>query len=150
MTTLVVDQLVTTLSQSFTLDQYRPYHIPAIRAKFAMFNSPGGTFSLKIKDGSTELASGSFTSAELKSDLSTSNNYLWIDKSVVFDTICVLKQGTYTLELSATGYTFSETSYLAWVKSYENIFNELSDSPASFTENPFDFIILEKIREDLV
>jgi len=148
MSKLVVDELKTTLSQSITLTQDRIYHIGGIKINLFMYNSPSGTFTLSLKQGATTLVSETFTSAELKSDLSTSDDYLYLYKA--FSLNARLKKGTYTLEISSSGYTYSSSSFLGWIKSHENIFNEQSDTPIDFTYNPFDYLIYERVREDLV
>lgn len=150
MTTLVCDELVTTLEQSITLTQYRVYHIEALKIRIVMYNAPSGTFTLSVKSGVTTLASKDFTSAEIKSNLSTTDDYAYIDKLIQFDNALALKSGVYTLELSSSGYSYTSESFIGWVKSYENIFNDQSDNTESHIENPFDFLIYEKVKQDLV
>lgn len=150
MTTLVVDELKTTLTQTITFNQYRKYHIEAIKIKLLMFNAPSGTFTLTIKQGGTSLASKSFTSADIKTDLSTSDNYAYLYKALDFDNSLILKNGTYDFELSSSGYTFSNSSYLGWIKSHENIFNDLTTVSSSFQFNPYDVLIYERRRGDLL
>lgn len=147
MSKIVVDELINTLTQSITLNQDRIMHIEALKIRLYMYNAPSGTFTLSVKLGATTLSSQSFTSADIKSDLSTSNNYALIDKLLLFD--LPLKKGTYSLELSASGYTYSQNSFISWVKSHENIFNEQSSVADSFLSNPFDVLIYENKRCDL-
>lgn len=151
MTTIVCDSLITTLTQEVNLKLNRNYLIEGIKIRLVMFNAPSGTFTLSFKDGATTLASKDFTSADIKSDLSTTNNYAYIDKVIQFDTVLNVKGArSYDLVLSSTGYTEDSGSFLAWAKSYENIFNALESTPSDYLENPMDYLIYERVREDLV
>ena len=149
MTTLAVDELTTTLSQDFTINLNRRYSIEGIRPYIYMHNAPAGTFTLSVKDGVTTLASQTFDSAEIKSDLSTSDNYAHLWKRLVFDNPFQISKGTYTLELSSSGYTFSESNYLGWIREFENIFNETDGDNDSYDNNPFSFQIFENKRVNL-
>lgn len=148
MTTLVVDELKTTLTQTFTLTLNKRYNIGGIRPYIYMHNSPSGTFTLKIKSGANTLASKDFTSAEIKTDMSTSDNYVHIWKGLLFDTPIQLVKGSYILELSSSGYSYSASSFLGWVKEYENIFNEVSGTPLSYFDNPYSFQLFEYRRAE--
>jgi len=150
MSALVVDELITTLSQTITFKAYRKYIIEAITPKLLMYNAPSGTFTLSVKDGATTLASKSFTSADIKTDLSTASNYAWLWKVLNFTENVALKAKTYTLELSSSGYTYNSSSWLGWVKDHESIFNDREDAFVTAHENPLSFRIYEKQRPELV
>ena len=66
------------------------------------------------------------------------------------DVYAPLKKGTYKIELSSSGYTYSNSSFLGWIKSHENIYNDLESTPIDYTYNPYDYLLYEKVREDLV
>ena len=149
MTTLVLDELDTTLSQDFTINLNRRYSIEGIRPYIYMHNAPAGTFTLSVKDGVTTLASQTFDSAEIKSDLSTADNYAHVWKRLVFDNPFQLSLGTYTLELSSAGYTFAESAYIGWIREFENVFNETSGTINTLFDNPFSFQIFENRRVNL-
>jgi len=147
MSYIVVDELVTTLTQTVTLNYDRIYHVAGLKIKLLMYNSPSGTFTLSVKQGATTLASKSFTSADIKTDLSTTDDYAYLYKALDFS--LPLKKGNYDLVLSSSGYTFSVSSFIGWIKSHENIFIEKTTEPSSFIDNPLDVLIYEKLREDL-
>ena len=144
MTKLVVDELKTTLSQTFTLTKNKRMTIEAIRPYIYMHNAPSGTFTLAVKSGGTTLASKTFTSAEIKTDLATSNNYAHLWKAITFTNPTQIENGEYELELSAAGYTYSETGYLGWIREHENLTNELAGTPISDIENPRAFQLLTR------
>ena len=145
MTTLVVEELKTTLTQDITINLNRRYTIEGIKVYLMMYNAPSGTFTLSIKQSGSVIASKSFTSADIKTDLSTSDNYAHLWKALVFTNPLILSRGAYTLELSQSGYSFLETSYLSWVRPHENIFND-NESTGYFTSNPLAFRLIEKKR----
>lgn len=147
MTTLVVEELKTTLSQSFTVNVNRRITVAAVRPYLLMYNSPSGTFTLSLKEGATTHASKTFTSADIKSDLSTSDNYAHLWKVIEFSNPVHLSKGSYTLELSHSGYTFSDTSYLGWIKEHENIFQNTADlTGLSSYDYPLSFQLFSKRR----
>ena len=150
MTTLVTEELKTTLTETIHLKYDKIYHIEGFKIRLVMFNAPAGTFTLSVKQGAATLISKDFTSADIKSDLSTTDNYAWIDKAIVFDDLLALKKGSYDLVLSSSGYTYSAIGFLGWVKSHENIFNEREDAFVVYTTNPLDVLIYERKREDLI
>ena len=148
MTTLVADELITTLTQTVNLSYDRVYHIAGLKIKLIMYNAPSGTFTLSIKSGATTLASTDFTSADIKTDLSTADNYAHIYKALTFS--LPLKKGAYDLVLSSSGYTYSATSFLGWCKSFENVFNQEVDDTVLYHDKPFDYLVYANIREDLI
>ena len=146
MTTLVVEDMYTILEQDFTVNHNRRYLIEGIKIYLMMYNSPAGTFTLSVKQSAATIASKSFTSADIKTDLSTSNNYAHLWKALAFANPLMLSRGDYTLELSHSGYTHSDTSYLGWVKPHENIFNETDGFNSNIALNPLGFRLIENKR----
>ena len=144
MTKLVVDELLTTLSQTFTLTKNMRFTVEAIRPYIYMHNTPAGTFTVAVKSGGTELFSKTFTSAEIKSDLETTDNYAHIWKGIVFSNPAHIENGQYELELSSSGYTYSDTSYLGWIREHENLTNEIDGTPVSDMQNPRAFQLLTR------
>lgn len=147
MSYIVTEELITTLTQTITLSYDRIYHVAGIKIKLLMYNAPSGTFTLSIKQGATTLSTATFTSADIKTDLSTTDNYAHLYKALNFS--LPLKKGSYDLVLSSAGYTYSASSFLGWIKSHENVFIEKTTTPDSFIDNPLDVLIYEKMREDL-
>lgn len=149
MSFVVVDELKTTLTQRINLLYDRVYQIDGVSIKILMYNAPAGTFTVTLKDLlGNNLASDTFTSAEIKTALETSDNYAYC--FVPISIYAPLKKGSYDIELSASGYTYSQSSFMGWIKSHENVYNSISGTPVNFTENPFDYLLFERTREDLV
>jgi len=148
MSYIVTEELVDTLTQTITLNYDRIYHVAGVKIKLLMYNTPSGTFTLSIKQGATTLSTATFTSADIKTDLSTTDNYAYLYKALNFS--LPLKKGSYDMVLSSSGYTYSESSFLGWIKSHENVFIEPTTALDVYIDNPLDVLIYEKIREDLV
>ena len=144
MTDLVVEELKTTLSQSFSIDLNRRYTVAGIRPYIYMHNSPAGTFTISLKEGATTHASKSFTSADIKSDLSTADNYAHIWKALVFANPLLLSRGSFVLELSSSGYSFSESSHIGWIKEHDNIFQTTDGNNNTDYNNPLSFQLFEE------
>lgn len=145
MTKFLCEELRTTLSQTFTLTGSRVFQISAMRPFLVMYGAPAGTFTMSIKSGANTLGSVSFTSADIQSDLDTSDTYAYINKALQFDQPLPLRAGSYTAELSSSGYTFGFT-FLAWIKRNESIFVTIDGTPADETNNPFTMELWEKKR----
>jgi len=145
MTVLLVEELKTTLEQDFTLAGSRVYQISALRPFVCMYAAPSGTFTFSIKNGSNVLGSLSFTSADIQSDLNTSNTYAYLHKALEFTNDIPLRAGTYTLEMSASGYTYSPDSFISWVKN-NDLFFEVDGTISNDTNNPHSFELWENKR----
>jgi hypothetical protein len=135
MTTLVVEPLITTLEQTITLNLKQRYIIAAIRPYVYMHNNPAGTFTYKLKSGATELWQSSFTSVAIKTALNAANNYAHIKLNLISDYL-KLSPGSYTVELSSSGYTYNDSSYMGWIKPHEDLFNDIDGTPDNDFSNP--------------
>lgn len=145
MTQLLCEELRTTLEQDFTLTGSRVFQINSVRPFIVMYNAPSGTFTFSIKSGVNTLGSVSFTSTDVQSDLSTSNTYAYLHKALTFTNDVPLRAGTYTLEMSSSGYTFSANSFMGWVKN-NDLFFTVDGTPLNETNNPHSFELWENKR----
>lgn len=150
MSTLMVETLETTITQTITFTPYRKFNLGGIKIKLFMYNSPSGTFTLSLKSGANTLWSDTFDSAELKSDMSTSDDYIYMWKGFQFSNPVIVKNGSYDLELSSSGYTYSTGSFIGWIKDYESIYNETTTTPANDFENPYTFRLYEYRKSESV
>jgi len=125
--TLIVEELQTTLEQTITFNNWGRFQLEGMALYLYMHNAPAGTFTVSVKDGATTLVSKDFTSAEIKTDLSTSDNYAYLWKPIELDNTSPLRTQNYTVEISSSGYTYSSGSYLGWIKPYENVYNDIEE-----------------------
>lgn len=142
MTTLVVEELVTTLTQELTLS-FRPRaHISHVRPYLYVHNTPAGTFTLSIRDSlSNVLSSGTFTAQDIYDGLATTNDYAHAYFRVTFASVVPAPPGNYSLHLSSSGYTFSESAYLGWVREHEDLKVPITYTPANDFGNPLSYEI---------
>jgi len=134
---IVVEPLKTTLTQTINFTDLKRRKINGIRPYIYMHNAPAGTFTLTVKQGVVTLSSIDFDSAEIKSDLSTSDNFAHLDKLLIPPNGLILAGGSYDFILSSTGYTFSEASYLGWAVPYESVYNEIEGNERRALQLPF-------------
>jgi hypothetical protein len=147
-TKLLYDELQTTLSQTFTLNHGKRYHIHAFKPVVYIHNAPSGTFTFKIKDGATELYTVNFTSADCKTEISTSNNYLFLNKKFIPSAPISMDGGkSYTLELSSSGYSFAESSHIGWIKQHDSDFHDYDGTPTTDCQNPKTVFFFEERTE---
>ncbi len=138
---IVVDELISTLSQELIVTDEKRIIVNSIRPYLYMHNAPAGTFTLTLNDETGALVSKSFTSAEIKSDMETTDNYGYIYKTLIFDEKIQLTKKNYTLELSSSGYSFQMHSFLGWIREHDNIFNNTDGENNNIMENPLSFQI---------
>lgn len=142
MTTLLVNPLKTTLTQEVRFNFDKRYIIKAICPYIYMHNSPSGLFHFKIKKSSITVFSHSFTSNDLKTALNTSDDYAHMFYAInPISGYLLLEKGLYDFELSHTGYSYSNSSYLGWITQHERLQNLMGYEPANDTENSFAFRI---------
>jgi len=140
MTTLVVEELKTTLTQEVTFTLPRRSHIHAIRPHLYVHNAPAGAFSFSVLDSSDNvLITKTFTAANVYTALGTANLYARAYYTILFDNKVHLPSAIYKLRLSASGYTFSNSSYLGWVRDHEDLKVTLGYTPTSDLANPLSY-----------
>lgn len=134
MTTLVVEDLMATaLTQDFVVKRRKV--VDSCRMNLLFVNDPAGTYTCAIKDGSTTLATDSLTMAEIISNGGfTASQHHHGFFQFEFDTKATLNpERTYTIEFSASGYTFNASSFVSWILPHENLVNTTIDE--SFTSD---------------
>lgn len=137
MTTIVVEELRTTLDQDFTTKLFPRLHLVAIRPYLYLHNNPAGTFTLSVYDsGSNLLESKSFTASDVYTALDTVNTYAHVWYNVEFTNPLNLPAGVYTMRLSASGYTFNNSSFIGWIREHENLKVPLDFTPTNDMFNP--------------
>lgn len=134
---LVEELLAVTLSQTITVN--KRIIVDSIRPRLYLHDDPAGTFTLSIKQGATTLGSKSLTMADIKTNAGFADNQFHHGFfRFQFANQVVLNPGTYTVELSSSGYTFAEASYLGWIIDHEDLTNTITpgDTVISDIDNP--------------
>lgn len=135
---LLVEELGSVdLEQEIRLERSDRYHIGALSPYIYMHNSPSGTFTITLKRGIETIFSKSFTSAEIKTALGTTNNYAHVFYPIIPDNPIQLESGLYTVVLSSSGYSKTISSFLGWIRQHEDLNNTLDYVPDSDFQNPF-------------
>jgi hypothetical protein len=110
---LVIHELVTTLTQNLTADKNTI--LDAVRPHLYRHGHPAGSLQIQVYDASDVLLSTSNSVAI--SDIGTAN---YFHGYVRFDVNAGLKRNqVYKFRLVATGYSFSESGYIAWSNDYD-------------------------------
>lgn len=123
MSTIVYDTLETELNQEIVIGNQLGLYSPTIKLWLFCNNNPTGTFKLGIYKDSNLVAEESFTVADLYTQLGQSGNSCHLFYALDFKGI-KLPFGFYVLKLNSTGYTYSKSSFLAWVKDWESEFSQ--------------------------
>lgn len=142
MSTLAVEQLETgqTIIQPITVT--RPIQLGAIRPYLYFHGMPAGTFTFRLKRSTTVIKEWSFNSTQARDAFGGSLNFFHVYLSLASEAFAI-KPGEYTLELSATGYTFSSGSFMGWCKDFAGPTGAIIGSPNDFTSYPLSFRIIE-------
>jgi hypothetical protein len=147
--TLVYDTLETELVQEIVIGNHLGVQSPMISPMLFFLNNPAGTFTLGIYKGATLLIEKSFTVADLKTQLNTTDMSGYLYYHVIFGGVN-LPFGFYNLKLTSSGYTFSTSSLLAWCKDWESNFNATVEiTPIEFTQYPLAVRILSLVSREV-
>jgi hypothetical protein len=136
---LVIDELQTYLEQE--IEVFYPIFIKAVRLKMFFFNTPPGTFYLRIYNGLQLVDEYSFTSALIKSQIPTTNPYFHAIIALVGDT--VIPRGNIKLRLESSGYTYAVDSFIGWCKDYEKTDERFDGASEDYTTHPYEFKLIE-------
>lgn len=132
MTHLVVDELKTSIIQTFKINIYERQKVQAIRINLLIFNTPSGDLRLNVKKDSTIIATKSIPISTLidEAELKTGNSHPYYHGyfKFEFDQMKILEQGEHELELlGENSYTFSEFNYIGWIQDHEALKNTTTD-----------------------
>ena len=137
MSTLLVQQLETELSQEIRYSSSTRCNIAALIPYIYLHNAPDGTFTFDLLNSDDEVVfSQDFDSADIKASIPTTNNYAHVFYPIVPNNPIQIESGLYTIKLSASGYSPSSTSYLGWIQQFENLQLPMEYVPANDTEKP--------------
>ena len=137
MTTLVMDTLESTLSQSLSFKLNRRVQVGSLVPYLYVHNFTGSV-SLSLTGASGTLFSKTFSLADIKTSLGTTDNYHHVFYSVIPTNPTQLEKGEYTLTLAAgSGYSSTGISFIGWIKQHENIQNEMDYIPLSDIQNSY-------------
>lgn len=136
---VVANELKDELSQEVELLLSERYTIGCISPYIYIHNAPSGTFKLSIFSGATEVFFKTFTCSDIKTAISSTNNYAHVFYPIIPDNPLQLSSGQYILKLTSSGYTYSKTSFIAWCQQFEDLNNELSYTPLNIAKNPLAF-----------
>lgn len=131
----------TPLIQDFTIpiDSYR-LNLFAIRPLLMLYNDPVGTFTLTLKANGNILIATDFDIDYLKSNADFLDNQYHYGFFKIPMQAVLYPYINYRLELSSSGYTFDGSSYLSWLKEFEDITNTFTDETIwSYREKPFGY-----------
>lgn len=142
MTTLVVDELLTSFEQPIRIKQ--KIMIASIKAHLYVHNMPSGNFVFSIEKEGNHYAAFNFTCADLRSSFGGSENFFHVFMPFTFAGGTVFDRGDYTFKITQTGYIYSASAFLGWCKDFGGYFGDISDPEAEFTEYPYSFRIIQR------
>jgi len=119
------------LIQGIELSFTKRYQIEAIYPHLYVHDTPAGDFTVALKQGVTTIFSKTFDTADIKASLPTTDDFVHVYYPVIPDSVIYVDGGEFTIELTQSGYTFSESNYLGWCREFE---------PQSFKSDQADFI----------
>jgi hypothetical protein len=138
MTTLAVEELVTTLVQPLKVE--KPVRLLAVKPWLYFHNMPSGTFTMALKKDSVTVREWQFTSANVRDAFGGTQQFFHVYLSLSGSPL-IIKEGDYTLELSASGYTFG-ASWVGWCKDWQGVVGRVEGQAVDFTAYPYSFRIL--------
>jgi hypothetical protein len=67
----------------------------------------------------TSIFSKSFTAADIRTSLSTSDDFIHVFYPVIPTSDVYIEAGDYQLLLTKSGYTYADSNYLGWCRNFE-------------------------------
>lgn len=147
MTSLLIDELITTLTQGVNVKS--TIKVASIKPEFYVHNMPSGTFNFAIWKNGDLYASEYFSSNDLRNSFGGSSNYFRVFFPFFFEKNLMLTKGYYEFKVTSLGYTFSTSSFLAICKDWQDYFGQQLPTSIEFTESPFSFRIIERKTREL-
>lgn len=134
---IVVEPLKSSLEQTFNAKKRTQIH--SISAWIYKHLSPAGAFKIEIWQAGAKLTeSDPVTSSDIETNTNSTNlNYYHGYYRFLFSGAAFVNEGDFILKLVQTGYTYSDSAYLGWVKPHESITVDLDYTPVDAKENPF-------------
>lgn len=138
MSSLLVTELRSELTQNYNLSNSERYHIGSFVPYLYIHNAPAGDFTLNIAQGATSIATFTFTCADILTAMNTSDVYAHVFFPFSSETFMIMERGDFTVTLTASGgsYTYSDSSFLGWIRQHEDIQNIMNYTPNGDNENP--------------
>lgn len=143
---LACEQLITTLTQEFTVTLSNALYSPIIAPWLYVHNAPVGTFYLDLKQSGNLVKRMTFDLQDMKDQLGTTDNNMHLYFRISFDGVS-LKNNTYQLVLGSDDYVFSSTSFLGWCKDWDNDFE--GNAPLDWSNRSLCFRIFNKENREL-
>ena len=138
MTRLAVEELITTLVQPLTVET--TVRLLAVKPWLYFHNMPAGTFTMALKKDAATIREWQFTATDARNAFGGSQQFFHVYLSLSGAPL-IIYQGEYTLELSASGYTFG-SSWVGWCKDWQGVVGKVEGQAADFTSYPYSFRIL--------
>lgn len=133
---LVIEPLVSGLEQSFRFKLEGRCLLAAIAPYLYMHNAPAGEFQFSVYKGGELVMMKLFDADEIKSSLESVHNFAHVYYPMVPTNPIFFTKGDYRAVLNATGYSYSPSSFLGWVRTHENIQDEMDYVPGDDGHNP--------------
>lgn len=137
MTTLRVNDLeAVALTQDFIVSRRKI--VDTVRINLLFVDDPAGTYTVALKDDTTILATKSLTMAEIISagGFAGGQHHHGFFQFQFATKATLNTERTYTIEFSATGYSFDVNSHVSWIKPHENLVNTFDVETTSDDQKP--------------
>jgi hypothetical protein len=147
MSRVVVEELITTLTQNFTVTT--PINIGGIKPKLFNSNASASDVTIDLLQSGNVLFTKTLTLAQIKLMGNTTLNNWHGFISFTSPTSIYLSEGDYQIRLSASGYTYSKTNFIGWCKEYDCYFGNILGTPlTNYKLFPYSYRLIEyKPRE---
>jgi len=87
--------------------------------------------------------SADFTLSEVKTAIGTTSNYIHSFIPIMPLTPLKIEKGSYSLRLSASGYSPNASSFIGWIQQFEDVQNVMSYLPLDDSQNSLAFRVKE-------
>jgi hypothetical protein len=143
---LIVETLQTNLEQEILYNSDQRIHIASIIPYLYSHNLKSGVFKFDLIKGSEVVFSKEFTWEDIKGEID--KDYFHVYYPVVPSDPLQLERGLYKFKISAvSGYIAGGTSFLGWIKQFEDKQLPMNYVPLSDIQNTFTLRFKEYVEE---
>ena len=138
MTTLFVATLEDELIQEIKYNLEERLHVGAFIPYLYVHNASADFFTFELSNTDGVLFEKNFTVSEMKESLGTTDNYFHVFYPIIPVNPIQLEKGEYSVRLiPGTNYTQDGSSFIGWIKQFENIQNEMDYVPLDDNSNSY-------------
>jgi len=134
MTTLVVNPIENSMVATMEYEGYERLKLAAVIPYLYFHNKSNDNITFTMAKDGVEVFSDTFTAADVKTALGTTDNYFHVYYPITPSNPIQLTAGTYTFTIDAPNY--SPDGFVGWIQQHEDVQTPFSYESSDSSQNP--------------